>query len=508
MEIKRNTKGKINSVVNVIYPHDLQFYLFPPDFDITLIEFRRLAFERLKILRIIEEVTLRGRSKYSKEWVAAILNEFRKHGLKKYATLFSSVGAQGSSVDEDVRRDDNTSHYILRLAYSNSEEQHQAWFISRELELFRLRFSHLSSEGVKSFVEHNKLSFTVVTQSEKEQLLSHLISCTPHMSSTAVEVSEYFKFQFETVPDLVRNRRVYLQGGIAYVPSSELLFVVLHMYRGILTRGLKALVRIRWSLDRDPRLGPLLSGLHIANIGRDYSNTPAMENTILPQELDQLCLESFPPCMQSLHQQLRSTHHLHHTGRLRYILYLKGLGLSYEHAMQFFREEFMQHDPKKFEKEYSYSINHSYGKVGSCRQYSPYSCAKLIMDAAAEGSCPFKYETTSKIKGLITSLDSHTPKHAQSILQFVEAKQYSHACSKYFEMTQKAEAGAIITHPVQYFEESRQLQSGKEAKPSTKAQTTRVNIPSSQSDTGTQRSEIEDLPCIDFDDDFGDYSIQ
>ncbi|XP_046386416.1 DNA primase large subunit-like [Ischnura elegans] len=510
MDIKRNTKVKVTGVVNANYPHDLQFYGLPPDFDITLIELRRLAFERLKILRIIEEVTLRGRSKYSKEWTAAILNELRKQGLKKYATLFSSSGALGSSpVDEDARRDDHTSHYILRLSYCNSE-QHQMWFMARELELFRLRFGHLSQEGVQSFVEQNKLSFSVVSPSEKEQIFTHLMNCTPHMTSAAVEVSEYYKFQFNTVPDLVRNRRVYLQNGVAYVPSGELLYVVLHMYRGILARGLKALVRIRASLDSDPRLGALMSGLHVAYTGRDYSNTPAKENSILPQELDQFCLESFPPCMQQLHQQLRATHHLHHSGRLRYILYLKGLGLSYEHAMEFFRDEFMQHDAKKFEKEYSYIINHSYGKVGACKQYSPYSCSKLITETLGEGSCPFKFEASNKIKALLTSHDSHTPEYVQTILQFVEAKQYCHACTKYFEMTHKVEPGSIINHPVQYFEESRQIRTGKEIKGAArKPQTTRVSVPSSQSDTsGTQRSEVENIESIDFgEDDFSDYNI-
>lgn len=48
MDIKRNTKVKVTGVVNANYPHDLQFYGLPPDFDITLIELRRLAFERLK----------------------------------------------------------------------------------------------------------------------------------------------------------------------------------------------------------------------------------------------------------------------------------------------------------------------------------------------------------------------------------------------------------------------------------------------------------------------------
>lgn len=54
----------------------------------------------------------------------------------------------------------------------------------------------------------------------------------------------------------------------------------------------------------------------------------------------QLSKQSFPLCMRHLHETLRSTHHLKHGGRMQYGLFVKGIGLSLENSLKFWREEF------------------------------------------------------------------------------------------------------------------------------------------------------------------------
>ena len=44
--------------------------------------------------------------------------------------------------------------------------------------------------------------------------------------------------------------------------------------------------------------------------------------------------------MRHLHETLRSTHHLKHGGRMQYGLFIKGIGLSLEHSLKFWRDEF------------------------------------------------------------------------------------------------------------------------------------------------------------------------
>lgn len=54
----------------------------------------------------------------------------------------------------------------------------------------------------------------------------------------------------------------------------------------------------------------------------------------------QLSKQSYPLCMRHLHETLRSTHHLKHGGRIQYGLFIKGIGLSLENSLKFWREEF------------------------------------------------------------------------------------------------------------------------------------------------------------------------
>lgn len=46
--------------------------------------------------------------------------------------------------------------------------------------------------------------------------------------------------------------------------------------------------------------------------------------------------------MRQLHKALRDNHHLRHGGRMQYGLFLKGIGLKLEQALQFWKSEFIR----------------------------------------------------------------------------------------------------------------------------------------------------------------------
>jgi len=87
-----------------------------------------------------------------------------------------------------------------------------------------------------------------------------------------------------------------------------------------------------------------------ANPGSDRKSTvddEVMLGIIAAAEADrsvdmlcQLSKASFPLCMQQLHSSLRLHHHLRHYGRLQYGLFLKGIGMSLEEALRFWKSEF------------------------------------------------------------------------------------------------------------------------------------------------------------------------
>lgn len=63
--------------------------------------------------------------------------------------------------------------------------------------------------------------------------------------------------------------------------------------------------------------------------------------------ITQLVKESFPLCMRQLHDQLRVDHHLRHGGRMQYGLFLKGIGLTLQQSLTFWRKEFTKRmDPE------------------------------------------------------------------------------------------------------------------------------------------------------------------
>ena len=89
-------------------------------------------------------------------------------------------------------------------------------------------------------------------------------------------------------------------------------------------------------------------------------------DVVTPEMIKPLASEkgAFPLCMKSMQCALTDSHHLKYKARLQYGLFLKGIGLSMEDAIRYFRGEFVRGpvDPEKFDKEYTYGIRYNYGK--------------------------------------------------------------------------------------------------------------------------------------------------
>lgn len=106
---------------------------------------------------------------------------------------------------------------------------------------------------------------------------------------------------------------------------------------------------------------------------------PKDSEKIRLQDLDYYQKKSFPPCMKVLFTALRNQSHLKHFGRLQLGLYMKGLGLTVDESLQFWKREFCKKmDSDKFEKNYAYNIRHMYGQEGKKNDYKPWSCQKVI----------------------------------------------------------------------------------------------------------------------------------
>lgn len=504
MQFSRTRNFKINPRLtgerkSEHYPFSLQFYQVPPTENISLSEFETFAIERLKLLKSIENLGV-SYVKVSTDYTAKLENELRK--LK-----FPYRSPQNDINDEayDQRRKDHISHFILRLAYCQSEDLRR-WFIQQEMDLFKFRFNQLPKDKVQEFLKYSGLEYLAISEEEKKQHHDDLINSTFGLSSTKLEDLEFYKVRFQDALDLVRPRKVFLLHGFAYIPHTEIVTLILNDFRTRLSKALALSARSLPVVQSDERLQPLLSHLSHSYIGQDFSSQRNTGKISLDQ-IDALSAKSFPLCMRQLHKSLREHHHLRHGGRMQYGLFLKGIGLTLEQALQFWKLEFTKGkvDSEKFDKGYAYSIRHSYGKEGKRTDYTPYSCMKIIVsNPPSQGDyhgCPFRHSDPELLKQKLQSFKVASTGINQ-ILDLVKGMHYQLACQKYFELTHNVDdCGFSLNHPNQYFMESQKLLTGgqeikkEQASLDSSQANSQSQIASSSSSAlmSTQSDEVEDL---------------
>lgn len=393
--------------------------------------------------------------------------------LEKYLPLHHNT-ARGALRDE--RRKDHYSHFVLRLAFSATEDL-RARFSRLETQLFRLRFSDDDVRDRQDFVESLKLDWEKVTDAERLKLKDQLHAVSPKKRDE--EDLGFFKVAWTQVPELVERRQVYLKAGMAYVPAREQTSMVVSEFTRHLDRALEQTARHLPRLDEDDRLSPILAHLsqNFASPGSAYSEDASTlpGTAITAGSIDSLS-GHFPLCMRNLHTQLRKNNHLKHFGRLQYTLFLKGIGLSLDECLLFWRSSFKAHTDDQFNKEYRYNIRHAYGDVGGDsnrrgRGYTPYSCQKLLTEPAPgpgqSHGCPYRTHTPDNLVGLLQGMGVNDQSVLRGVKEDVGKTRYHIACNRVFEWAHKGELKKVkdeglwkaedldtIVHPNVYFKRS------------------------------------------------------
>ncbi|XP_028929171.1 DNA primase large subunit [Ornithorhynchus anatinus] len=210
-----------------LYPHSLQFYLQPPCENISLIEFESLAIDRLKLLKTIENLGI-NYVKGTDSYRSKLENELRK--LKFcYRSMLED--------EYEARRRDHISHFILRLAYCQSEDLRR-WFIQQEMDLFRFRFSEMGAPKVQEFLKDTCFPFESISKEEKLRLSQLISDSTPSLNGAKVGDELIYKVPFADALDLFRGRKVYLENSSAYVPHQDIVVILLNDYRIKLSKAL------------------------------------------------------------------------------------------------------------------------------------------------------------------------------------------------------------------------------------------------------------------------------
>ena len=140
--------------------------------------------------------------------------------LNKYLPLRSN-SSRSQNLQEE-RKKDHYSHFILRLAFSATEDLRRR-FSRLETMLFRLRFKDDDLWERKEFVSGLNLEWEEVGDDEKREFHKQLAAAG---GAKKGEEQEWFKVDWERVPELVEQRRVFLKRGKAFVPQREQMSLV------------------------------------------------------------------------------------------------------------------------------------------------------------------------------------------------------------------------------------------------------------------------------------------
>lgn len=438
-------------------------YTQPPLLDITLDEFELSALARLRVLSHLE--ALQHRNFPPTQFSQALATYAKQH------LPLSSNTARTANLEEERRRDE-IGHWVLRLAFARSPEL-RARFVRAETALFRHRFETDDASERADFLRDLKLDWIMVSPAEKASLSKELSACLwGKERSVEVKDLEWFKVPWTQVPDLIATRRVYVRAGVAYVPQSLQIALVLQAFSSRLETALELTARHIPRLDEDDRLGPVIE--HLASsfmsglAGSDYVGNG--EAAVTAEMIDGLS-RHFPPCMMNLYVHLKSAHHLKHFGRLQLGLFLKGVGLPLDEALIFWRRMYAPViNDDKFNKEYRYNIRHSYGQEGKRANYPPKNCQQILTQnqpgSQDNHGCPFRHFSTDNLTAFLAThypIEKGSPE-MRDIMDSVKKSHYHVACTRLFEVThavKKGEGignGESVSHPNKYTDRSREIE--------------------------------------------------
>jgi DNA primase large subunit len=173
---------------------------------------------RHTVLSELETCTFRNRSPEETATYMAPL-------LEKHLPLHSN--SSRSSALQEERRKDHYSHFILRLAFSATEDLRRR-FSRLETMLFRLRYKEDDTRERQAFVNSLDFAWETVGEQEKAELGEDLRAAAGNTWKNDDE--GWFKVEWERVPELVEHRRVLLRRGMAYVPVREQMSLVVSEY--------------------------------------------------------------------------------------------------------------------------------------------------------------------------------------------------------------------------------------------------------------------------------------
>jgi len=461
----------------------LSFYGEPPADEVSVREFEEVALDRLRLLHAFDRLcgydSRLGDIPDMRPKVSRDLHETRLE-----LTYPSGVTAVQQFQEQKglFCRRDVISHFALRLAFCKTRDARE-WFLRQEQRLFVLRFDALSPDAQEAFLKSSGLPCKKFQVDDKKdnQVLQKLQQATPAAKNwrdgQAVFDRTFYEMPFfEVHPSLISRRQVVVKGGTAFVPSSALKIILAGKFKERVSASLDVAFNGLPAALSDPRVGGFLRllqdhGLQLLVAPKSSSNDDVGEKLTL-ENFEEFLVRSFPPCMRRLVEKQRELKkHLKHAGRLQLRPFLKECGFTIDDSMRWWRQELCRDpeiDVNVYEKNYTYDVEHTYGKKGHFQGQNAFGCPKVIgFPGEAVGQvhgCPFKQLDIPSLRQQLHRW--RLPEtYVGEIEKFVNGKHFQLGCIEYFKAMHPGHEGdGVGNAPGEFFRESCRCHAAKREK--------------------------------------------
>ncbi|EAL72571.1 DNA polymerase alpha primase subunit [Dictyostelium discoideum AX4] len=440
-------------------------YINVPDFNCNMSQIENYCIDRFNLLNEVSKL---------KDTLSA-----QKSNTSKDNEDFRNLSSRflGSTKDEQFKIKDELSHYCLRLAMCDSTDRN--WFITTESILLANR---LNQSDLTTIISSFKgFGWSPVSQEEYEQYqddLGYLVK-KANLNLNEVNNTHFYKLPFQDIPKLIDTKKAIIIKGEAYIYISNFKDMVIHTFKNYMNFALDRIKADKTRIKEEfPELIQFFTTLPKAG---DGTNKPQLGNTkhIRKEDVSPLSKTSFPMCMRVMYDSLVETSSLKYEGRLQFGTFLKGIGLPYDEAINFWRIAFSKRvSNTDFDKEYLYNIRHNYGLEGKSTNYSPYSCPRIISKSPHNGDklvhgCPY-IQSLERLEQKLLDLGIDDFQR----IQILEATKTSPnvACTKHFNFLHPNNTlTKLINHPNQFYDQSMEYYKTLEEKKSAKQSNNKEN---------------------------------
>ncbi|XP_033101373.1 uncharacterized protein LOC117104621 isoform X2 [Anneissia japonica] len=251
-------------------------------------------------------------------------------------------------------RKDRISHFTLRLACSMDQDL-QHFFMTAEKKLFHFRFCSMNAEELAAFLRSTqkflskllRRSNKVISEGKFSFLLKNLHDILlkiynvgqswEDVAQKYVEGSaeEAVEVPFQCALDLIAERKVELNAGMASIPISKLDTIMSGLFEKVLWHGMMDSQRALDMVLDDERMEDLFDKVcgmfSTVKLNMSYIYSKKGNNLRMTLRDVDKNVDGFPLCMSHLHQTLRWKHRLRHFSRNTCLGHGEEGGCPYKH---------------------------------------------------------------------------------------------------------------------------------------------------------------------------------